>query len=189
MLAVWGLNEIALGNYEQINYATIVEGRKMLWHDTYLPIDEQINEAFDNQWIRFIDKPRRAWQLKSDLSKVQALQADMGTSSVIADRFFKMGAPFTFACQLANIPLPTDTETKYPWLTEKPSTPDPFGAFSPSVPEESEPPAKAVKKKKALTPDELSRISDAYIERVLAPGESSLLKSKTSPCSSVTPCI
>jgi hypothetical protein len=181
-LSLFGLNEIALGNYEQINYATIVEGRRMLWEDTYLPLDERINEAFTNQFVKWLDQPRNNLELKSDLTKVPALRRDMKEPIANAKVLYDMGAPFMLACSISGVPLPKDVEQKYPWLNEKPApAPSPFGP-SPSEEEEGEEKPekpegeKSIRVKHKRSNEELTKIADDYVERVLAPGESYFLK-------------
>jgi len=117
--AVYGLNKIAMGQYEDINHATIVEGRKMLWQDTYLPMAQMIEEPINTQWIKFVDKGLR---LKFDTSGIAALRPDYTSRaksfSVMVDKGF---FPPVLAAELTQIPLPDNVLDLYPWLTMNPA--------------------------------------------------------------------
>jgi SPP1 gp7 family putative phage head morphogenesis protein len=171
-LAATGLNEIALGNYEQINYATIVEGRRMLWEDTYIPFDDLINESMTSQCVRYIDRPRASWILKSDISAVPAMRRDMKEPIANAKVLYDMGAPFSLACEMNAIQLPKDTLTKFPWLNEEPKKASPFGGIGEGVSPAVEPTKSLVR----ITRSHISKVSESYIERVLSPGERFFIK-------------
>ena len=179
--ATFGLNKIARGDYESINYATIVEGRKMLWEDTYKPIDEHINESLTVQWIRFLD-PAKQWKLKSDYSGVRILQKDITKNVASAKTMVDVGVPPELAFQKADIPFTAEEIQKYPWLSEKVTpAPSPFGltgeqptglSLTPEKNKTASPASQIITlKKKSFSEKDRELISTAYIGRVLDPGE------------------
>lgn len=169
--SAFGLNKIALGKYESINYATIVEGRRMLWEDTYIPIDDIILDAINQQWIKFIN-PRQEMSLVSDTSKIRVLQADYSKPMAAAKTMYDMGVTTAVALRVNNIPITEEDLAAQPWLNEQPVKPSPF-SFPPS--EEPVPPAKSVQKIVKLSPESRAKFSDSYIARVLDPGEKTML--------------
>ena len=175
IFSTYGLNKIAYGNYEGINYATIIEGRKMLWEDTYQPLDLLINESITTQWIMFTD-PGKKNVLKSDYTQVRPLQKDISKAVTSAKNLFTMGLPASLAMRKADIVLTDEELLEFPWLAEKPApTPASFGAGE--FDSMTEP--KAIQHKGVspfvhkLSQSEQDKISDNYVERVLSPGESS----------------
>ncbi len=168
-LAVFGLNKIAIGNYEKINYATIVEGRKMLWEDTYLPIDESIMEQVNSQWVVNID-PRNPIRLAANTSGIRVLKKDYSKSVEAAKKMVDTGVPAAVAYRINEVPLTEDDLAAAPWLNEKPTPSNPFGV-NPPAPTEPEPKAGTKSAKTPYTVEMLDKISADYIEKVLQPGE------------------
>jgi SPP1 gp7 family putative phage head morphogenesis protein len=165
-LSVFGLNKIAIGNYEQINYATIVEGRKMLWEDTYLPIDESIMEQVNSQWINNID-PRNVISMVGDTSNIRVLKKDHSKNIIAAKTMVDTGVPAAIAYRINEVPITEDDLSNAPWLNERPIQPtSPFGN-QPIV----EPKVKSIIQQVKLGLDELDKIAADYLEKVLLPGE------------------
>jgi SPP1 gp7 family putative phage head morphogenesis protein len=118
VLSSYGLNRIAVGDYEDINFATIREGRRLLWYDTYIPMDELIVDSLNYQWINNIENGK--YKLISDYSKIPALSNDMKDRAVIGGSLCeKMGLPPSLAARLSGIPLKQEDINKYPFLDEQ----------------------------------------------------------------------
>jgi SPP1 gp7 family putative phage head morphogenesis protein len=157
-LGAYGLNRIGVGDYEDLNFATIREGRKMLWHDTYIPLDKMINDALSGQWISYLDQGR--YTIVSDYTKVPALQSDMAERAKTGGTLCQqMGFPAALAARIVEIPLREEDLTKWPHLAEKPATSSPAPAIM-SI------------KTKSIIRD----YSSVYIEKVLDPAERSFKK-------------
>lgn len=154
-LGAYGLNRIGVGDYEDLNFATIREGRKMLWHDTYIPLDKVLNDALTGQWIRYINNG--LYRLASDYSQVPALQSDMQerakTGGILVQQ---MGYPSSLASRIVDIPLREEDVKKWPHLDQEPVKASPLA-----------PAAMTMKANKAVVRDYPSD----YIERVLDPAE------------------
>ena len=167
IIASFGLNKIALGMYEKLNRATIVEGRRMLWQDTYLPIARIIVEAINSQWIKFID-PQIV--LKFDTSNVEALRPDYTNRAKSAALMVKdLRLPPEMAMRINEIPFTDEDLQKYPWLLEMPV---PLAPQITSIASEDNVSAgvrETTIQLKGLTDKE--RFSELFIERVLNPGE------------------
>jgi SPP1 gp7 family putative phage head morphogenesis protein len=117
LLATFGLNKIAVGRYENLNFATIREGRRCLWHDTYIPLDELIWDAINNQWFKNIGKGVRGY---SDYDKVYALQEELKPKAEMAAILVKdLAFSPTLACKKAGIKLTQEEIDKYPYLDEQ----------------------------------------------------------------------
>ncbi len=163
MLSAFGLNKIAVGDYEKINYNTIKEGRKILWQDTYQPIDQLINNAITNQWVRYIEPN---YVLKSDYSNIEELKADYSQEAAAAQIMVNMGIPVKLAANISGIPLTEENVKEYPWLDERPvnisSTPE-------TTTTESDKRIKSAKTER--TEEERIKLSWDYIKTVLDPGE------------------
>lgn len=113
IFAAYGINELAFGRLESIPYANVKEGQKVLWNDTYLPIQETIWESINASWINFY-KPEGRLFGQSDLSQVGALKGDMKSQVEIAATMVqKMNVPPAEAMRVLEIPV--DLE-KYPHL-------------------------------------------------------------------------
>ncbi|GAG31949.1 unnamed protein product, partial [marine sediment metagenome] len=117
--AVYGLNKIAMGKYEEINRATIIEGRRMLWQDTYLPMAQMIEEALNAQWVDFVED---GLKFKFDTSGISALRPDYTNRAksggvMVTQMYF----PPILAAELSEIPLPEDALEKWPWLNSNPA--------------------------------------------------------------------
>ena len=182
LLAVFGLNKIGIGKYEQINYATLVEGHKMLWEDTYLPVEESLLEQINSNWINNIDV-RNKIHLKADTSGVRVLKKDYTVATNSATKLYQMGLPAATAFRITEIPLTEEDLADAPWLKEKPTplTPvggqqnQPFGNPNAGTGAEPKVPTGTQKSiiivKGGFNKDLLTKISNEYIERVLNPGE------------------
>jgi phage portal protein BeeE len=122
ILAAYGLNRIAVGDYEEINFATIREGRKLLWYDKYMPIDNLLLSALNNQWIKNIDGGK--YKLFSNYNKIQALQADISdrvkTGGIMVQQ---LAFPPALAARLNGIALTEDDLVAWPHLLEPVSRP------------------------------------------------------------------
>jgi hypothetical protein len=175
ILATFGLNKIAIGKYEQINYATLVEGRKMLWEDTYIPIDQSILEQINSGWINNVDV-RNEIELYTDTSTVRILKKDYSKGISSAKTMVDMKVPAAIAFRINEIPITEEDLSVCFWLNEKPAdtTPMGFGTLTPG-----ETPVKESKSfvKKIVSVgfsiDVRDKIASDYIERVLQPGENS----------------
>lgn len=118
ILADFGVNKIALGRYEQVNRATIEIGRKLLWTDTYVPMEELLIEAINSQWIFHVDPNI---ELCPDYSQIEVLRQDYTKRSKAGGEMVtKMFFPPVLAARLNNIPLSEEDIKLYPWLSEKP---------------------------------------------------------------------
>jgi len=166
--AAYGLNKIAYGKYEDINFATIKEGRKMLWQDTYQPIDKLITNSITTQWTRYVEK---GWVLKSDYSKVEALRQDYTKPISASKTLFDMGMPAAQALRINGVPVTDQMIKEYPWLNEEPK--------QKVNPQQEEEPKKSIAKtvnkkdvsKSKMTDEERKAQSWDYIHKVLDPGE------------------
>ena len=167
ILASYGLNKIAVGLYEDINFATIVEGRKFLWNDTYKPTAVNITDALNAQWISNIDPHIK---LEFDFSDVEALQPNYAPKAEAMQKLVAAGLPPVMAMRIVGIPCDEQDLVDFPWLSEKQSN---MGFGVPQVDTTQKPEAaKAVKR----TFDK-AKFSDDYIHRVLLPGEKQFAKS------------
>ena len=169
ILSNFGLNKIAIGDYEKINYNTILEGRKILWQDTYQPIDIQINKAITDQWIKYIDPKLK---FVSDYSGIEQLREDYKSRAESAKLMVEgLKFPPVLAARINDIPLTDENIKKYPWLSEKPF----------AVPQQNVEPksimsiVKAVEKGDA-TEEERIKLSWDYIHKILDPGEKRFIK-------------
>ncbi len=116
---VFGLNKIALGRYEDINYATLKEGRKMLWQDNYLPTAENIIEPINSSMINYITKGEAL--LKYDTREIEPLQPDYKVKAIAGGNMVeRMKFPPALAAKLNGIPLSEEDIEQYPWLADHP---------------------------------------------------------------------
>ena len=184
----FGVNRIALGDYEKINYATIREGRKMLWHDVNLPMAEMICEALNYDWIRYIDKNLR---IGLDTSKVEYLKTDnkprAETAAILVDKCF---LPPAMALRKANIILTDDELKEAPWLNSNPTLLKPQKINNPSgddddddddddIYDDGKGKLKLIEKKEptvSISQDEKDNWWYGYVERVLNPNEKKYIK-------------
>ena len=176
ILAAFGLNKIAIGDYESINFATIREGRKMLWEDTYRPIDQQIVQAFNNQWVSNINKGQ--YILASDYSSIEALRRDYtkdaGSAKIMIE---SMELPPVEAARINNIPITDEMVQKYPWLGERPVKKNMFQAPEPQKTIATDVIQKNYTERDyTLTKKQRQELSTDYIDKVLTPGEKVLQK-------------
>jgi SPP1 gp7 family putative phage head morphogenesis protein len=187
VISAYGLNRIAIGQYEDVNYATIKEGRQILWTDVYQPIDEFILDAFTQSWIKFIDNGK--YELASDYNNVGALLADLGPRATAVKTYTDAGAPFSLACRLAGVKLRSEDLKRWPYLEEKPERSGAAAFGTPSDSGKAGAGKEALVKPKGRAPisndlDEPEVTQDArekfgieYVERVLKPAERNFLKS------------
>ncbi len=174
ILACFGLNKIAVGDYEDINFATIREGRRMLWQDTYRPILKQIIDAFNDQFVRFLDGNIR---ISSDFSNIEALEKDYSKPASAAKTMIEaFELPPVEAARINGIPITEAMCEQYPWLKERPAKKQ-----SAVVEPEKTVGASVINKRyktddpESLTEDERIALSWDYINTVLLPGEKSFL--------------
>ncbi len=164
ILGAYGMNRIGVGDYEDINMATIREGRKILWYDTYMPIDRLLLDAFNGQMINYIENGK--YRLFSDYSKVPALQGDMQervkTAGMMAQQ---LNYPPVLASRIMEIPLMEEDIEKWPHLAEQPIK----APVANQLPPEDDSPVKS----KSI---QVRDYSEEYIERVLEPAERSFRK-------------
>ena len=171
IVSAFGLNKIALGKYEQINRATIVEGRRILWGDSLLPLQELILEGFNAQWVSHF---RDDIELASDLSGVDALKPDALEAYRALPAMTQASIPVSLAMQLLGVPLPEDAIAKYPWLDQKPV--DAANSVAePEVPAAA-PTTEPPKKSAIIVRLTIEQIADSFIRRVFDPGEAKLQK-------------
>lgn len=184
VVASFGLNKIALGKYENLNMATVVEGRKMLWEDGYIPTDALILEAINAQWLNYIDE---SLFLRSDYSKVPALKAGYKAQVEVMGLFINMGFTPKAAAQMADVSIPEEMLAQYPELDEKKPdatiTPAPAGAGDNGpgggIVVDNEPAApKTHSHKKRAFHDVAyaAKIADLYEQRIFRPGEKAMQK-------------
>ncbi len=182
ILAVFGLNKIAIGQYEDLNYATIKEGRRMLWQDTYLPIDQIINTAINDQWIKNIDKGK--YLLESDTSDIASLREEFKERAEAGKEMVQgMGFPPVLAAQLNGIPLTEQNIADYPWLSDKPEkTPAPEKDKDKDKNDKDDNKKYVIRNAKRVIiekdEDEEARLKFSwdFIHRVLDPGEKKFIK-------------
>jgi phage portal protein BeeE len=163
VLGAYGQNRIGVGDYEDINFATIREGRKMLWYDTYIPMDKMVLDSFNGQWVSYIERGR--FVMSSDYTKIPALQSDMQdrakTGGILVTQ---MGYPPSLASRIVELPLRLEDIEKWPHLDNKIEQASPaFGA--PSAPDDTDEKAKMVSKNMKRD------YSSNYIDKSLDPGE------------------
>jgi len=180
VVAAYGLNELAFAQLKSIPYTNVVEGVKMLWYDTYLPVQDNILEAINTQWVEYIDP---SLLLESDLSEIQALKADLEQRTRIAAQMITaMQIPTAEAVRIVGIDVNVDD---YPWMKEKPIIGNPaLPGMEPAAPKEE---SKMVKKsccgasgeKKEIDEKHTQRnavIADSFCKMVLDPGERRMQK-------------
>ncbi|GAG38572.1 unnamed protein product, partial [marine sediment metagenome] len=168
--AAYGLNKIAYGKYEDINFATIREGRKLLWQDTYRPLDQLITRAITDQWIKFISPG--GWCLKSDYSDIECLRPDYkNRTNVAAVMVEKLRYTPAMASKMVRLPLTEEMIKEHPWLNEEPPAKQ-AGGFAQEPKQMVEKLVdKSFKKGMELTEEERTALSWDYIHKVLDPGE------------------
>lgn len=193
VLAVFGLNKIAVGMYEDINLATIREGRRMLYEDTYIPIANKILSCLVGQWIRFVDKNLT---LELDETSIRYLREDYTAQAPVYKTLVDTGVPPAMAAEIVGIPFTEENIELYPWLAEdsRPVSPamNPDGteedpddeedkpAKKPKDPKEDEDDddaAKYIKLKswmKKKTPEEKKKFAGDYVEKTIKPYEQRL---------------
>jgi SPP1 gp7 family putative phage head morphogenesis protein len=173
IIACFGLNKIALGMYENVNYATIVEGRKMLWQDTYLPIGNRILEAINSQWIYYLDE---TIECAFDISGIESLQVSYKDKIASAAQMVRdMRVPAFYAMQLNGIPVTDQDKIDYPWLNTEPTTPNSYYSM-PSDASGDSGKSSAVDQKKSIVSKSMKKFdrenfSLEYITKTLKPGE------------------
>lgn len=175
ILAAYGMNKIAIGNYEDVNYATIVEGRKMLYQDTYIPIATKILDAINNQWITYINGDLH---LCHNTIGIEALREDYSKQAPVYKTLVDTGVPPLMAANICGIPFTEENIKQYPWLAEKQS----FGSFGGfgvgNDDEDTEDPEDEKKKLKYIefVRDNKQVLCDRYVKSVILPLEVKLEK-------------
>jgi len=117
-LAAFGLNKIAIGDYEKINFATIREGRKLLWYDTYIPMDKLILGAVNAQFVRYQDQGRL--RLTSKYNEIPSLREDYDRRAKTVGILVNSGYPPALASRVSGINLSPDDLKQWPHLSEAP---------------------------------------------------------------------
>lgn len=160
VLAGYGLNRIAVGDYEDINMATIREGRKLLWYDRYIPLDGIIVDTLNGQWIYNIDNG--TYKYASDYSKIIALQSDMKEKAQTGGEMCtRMGFPPELAARILGIPLKKEDLIKWPHLSEQINTMNSTNTTEQTL---------SIKSKKSILNDK-QIYSNRYIKTILEPVE------------------
>jgi SPP1 gp7 family putative phage head morphogenesis protein len=182
-IAAFGENKIAVGKYEQINFATIREGRKMLWHDVNLPMIALICEALNYGWINFIDKNKR---IGLDTSDIEYLQPDNKSKAETAGIFVtQCMMPPVMALQKAGISITDDDIKNAPWMQQNPLTVKAENTPKFTAPEAPVEPAKQIKNTLIvkeihdiikINNDEKDQFWYDYVARTLDPNEKSYIK-------------
>jgi hypothetical protein len=170
ILGVYGLNKIAIGDYEDINFATIQEGRRMLWEDTYLPLDKMIWDALNNQWIRYLDNGQLRG--RSDYRDIDALQKNNKSKVDQIVALINAGYAPELAARTVGIPISDADLERWPYLSEMPpkySAPAPASGGI-SV-ETSSGKSSSIVVVKNLSSEHKQTMLAEYIERVLDKGE------------------
>jgi len=116
LLSCMKLNKIAMGNYEQINYATIKEGRRLLDQGTYLPLNNHILDQINSQWIQYIGNGKLAFE--SDVSGLDTMQPDYSTIVPMYVALVNSGVPPVLAANKLGIPFSEQELSDYPELLE-----------------------------------------------------------------------
>jgi len=168
ILGSYGLNRIAIGDYEDINFATIREGRKLLWYDTYIPFDKLIVDAFNYQWVDFVDSGKVL--LTSDYSKIPALQSDLKervtTGGLLCQQ---MGFPPVLASRIIGVQLKKEDLEQWPFLNERLTQ-----STTPAIPLQE---TLSIKGKRKSIEERDNEYSVKYIKSVLDPVEQKFRKS------------
>jgi HK97 family phage portal protein len=184
VIAAYGLNELAFAELKSIPFSNVVEGMKMLWHDTYMVTEDHICESITEQWVQYIDP---ALAIEADYSEIPALKADLGNKVIIADQLInKCTVPAAEAFRLVGIDIDVDL---YPWMLEKPvqAAQNSFSFGEKPEPKKVEqepatPPEKDISKdivNKSITDEHKQKnmlISEEYCKAVLLPGEKRMYK-------------
>jgi len=105
ILAAFKVPKSLVSDYSDVNYSNSITAKKTFWQESLLPIDRLVNEAFTYQWIVGLDKD---WELRSDLSKVEALQDIQGDKVTAYTALMSTGMPKQEAARLLNIPVDWD---------------------------------------------------------------------------------
>lgn len=116
LLACMKLNKIAMGNYEQINYATIKEGRRLLDQGTYLPLNDHILDQINSQWIQFIGNGKLKFE--SDISGLDTMQPDYSAIVPMYVALVNSGVPPVLAANKLGVPFSEQELSDYPELLE-----------------------------------------------------------------------
>jgi len=91
ILAVYRVPKFMVSVYEDINFATAKAADRGFWTNTLLPLDDRVVRSFNNQWIKYIEEGQL--RLKSDFSRVQALQPDLTEKLEQAKQMFDLMIP------------------------------------------------------------------------------------------------
>ena len=118
ILSGFGLNKIAIGQYEKINRATIEKGHQIIWQDGYLPYGSLIEEAFNHQWIMHVTDGLR---MRFDKTAIRELRPNYDSAAKTVKTLTEANVPTLEAMRIAQIPTGDDWEEKYPWMLENPA--------------------------------------------------------------------
>lgn len=110
------LNKIATGRYEDVNFATISYGHKLLWEDSYLPLIRKIEETLNSKWLKYV---KGDIKIKADLNDIEPLQKDYSNQSQAYATYVNTGMPPVLAARLLNIPFTEEDIKNYPFLEER----------------------------------------------------------------------
>jgi HK97 family phage portal protein len=105
ILAAFKVPRSLVADYSEVNYSNSITAKKTFWQEGLLPIDSLINEAITYQWISGVNSD---WELKSDLSGVEALQEIAGDKINGYKTLVDSGMPREEAARLLNIPVDWD---------------------------------------------------------------------------------
>jgi len=102
ILAAFKVPKSLVADYSDVNYSNSITAKRTFWQEGLLPIDRLINQALTYQWISGSNPD---WELKSDLSNVEALQEIAGDKISGYKTLIDSGMPREEAARLLNIPV------------------------------------------------------------------------------------
>lgn len=108
ILAAFGVPKNLLADYADQNYSNSVMAFKGFWEHTLIPIDTVINMIITYSWV---SKYNPNWDLKTDYSSVEALQAIAKEKVDAWDVLVKGGVHPEEASRLLNIPIDWDNNS------------------------------------------------------------------------------
>ena len=102
ILAAFKVPRSLVADYSEVNYSNSITAKKTFWQENLLPLDGLINSAFTYQWLRNIDPDL---ELRSDYSKVEALQEIESEKVSAYKTLIDSGLPREEAARILNIPI------------------------------------------------------------------------------------
>jgi len=120
ILAAFKVPRSLVADYSDVNYSNSVTAKKTFWQEGLLPIDTLINQAFTHQWVNAINPD---WELRSDLSTVEALQEIAGTKISDYKTLIDSGLPREEAARILNIPIDWEYVEEVEQEQEEPEEP------------------------------------------------------------------